>query len=335
MADIVENVLKAEAEKERKFETIEVSKEIDPNVDLGNLLVEDVNSIDNNGYHQSRERCLIEMARDGAQLLFNKIWELPTERKEDAVLAKLPAPTTILPREKPVPKPRPETRFEKFAKMKGMTKRKKDKLVYDDRTGKWKRRHGYDKANEKGKDWLVPYKKTEDSTVDLFEKQSEEKKERVAKNELQRLRNLARASGMKKVPGIGAAPSVKPDKLQLGRQFLTAKKATASIGKFENKLPKEKPVKGGEGKKRKFGPLHGNLDNERSSQLDVLKHLNSNKKVLNETKAANQVIRQEEVDTAKRKKAGETKRMKEGKRSKGAIRKEAKNKNFAKKTEDE
>merc|ERR1719462_150128 len=331
MADVVENVLKAEAEKEQLFKSIEVTKEIDPNVDLGNLLVEDVNSFDNATYHQSREECLIDMARDSAQILFNKIWELPTERKEDAVLAKLPAPTTILPREKPVPKPRPETRFEKFAKMKGMTKRKKDKLVYDEQTGKWKRRHGYDKANDKEKSWLMPYKKNEDSSVDLFEKQAEAKKERVAKNELQRLRNLARASGMKKVPGIGATPSEKPSKLELGRQFLTAKKATASIGKFENKLPKEKPIKGGEGKKRKFAPLHGNLANERSSQLDVLKHLNSNKKILNETKAANQVIRQEEVETAKRKKAGETKRMKEGKRSKGAIRKDAKNKNFAKK----
>ena len=85
-------------------------------------------------------------------------------------------------------------------------------------------------------------------------------------------------------------------------------KATASIGKFENKLPKEKPIKGGEGKKRKFAPLHGNMEGEKSSQLDVLKHLNSNKKILNETKAANQVIRQEEMDQAKRKKAGETKR---------------------------
>ena len=80
------------------------------------------------------------------------------------------------------------------------------------------------------------------------------------------------------------------------------------MGKFENKLSKEKPVKGGEGKKRKFAPLHGNMEGEKSSQLDVLKHLHTDKKILNETKAANQVIRQEEMDQAKRKKAGETKR---------------------------
>ena len=60
--------------------------------------------------------------------------------------------------------------------------------------------------------------------MDLFEKQAEAKKERVAKNELQRLRNLARSSGMKKIPGVGATPSEKPSKLELGRQLLTAKK---------------------------------------------------------------------------------------------------------------
>ena len=78
MADIVENVLKAEAEKEQTFKSIEVIKEIDPCVDLGNLLVEDVNSHDNASYHQSRDQCLLNMARESAQILFNKIWELPT-----------------------------------------------------------------------------------------------------------------------------------------------------------------------------------------------------------------------------------------------------------------
>ena len=78
MADIVESVLRAEAAKEQTFKSIEVSKEIDPGVDLGNLLVEDVNSFDNASYHQAREQCLIDMARDSTQILFNKIWELPT-----------------------------------------------------------------------------------------------------------------------------------------------------------------------------------------------------------------------------------------------------------------
>ena len=84
MADIVENVLKAEAEKEQLFKSIEVSKEIDPCVDLGNLLVEDVNSMDTTTYHQTRELCLLEMARDSTQVLFNKVWELPTGKWQSA-----------------------------------------------------------------------------------------------------------------------------------------------------------------------------------------------------------------------------------------------------------
>ena len=37
-----------------------------------------------------------------------------------------------LPREKPVPKPRPPTKWEKYAREKGINKRKKDKKVWDD-----------------------------------------------------------------------------------------------------------------------------------------------------------------------------------------------------------
>lgn len=30
----------------------------------------------------------------------------------------------------------------------GIKNRKKDKIVYDDQTGSWKRRHGYDRVND-------------------------------------------------------------------------------------------------------------------------------------------------------------------------------------------
>lgn len=30
----------------------------------------------------------------------------------------------------------------------GIQKRKKDKVVFDDQTGSWKRRHGYDRVND-------------------------------------------------------------------------------------------------------------------------------------------------------------------------------------------
>lgn len=72
------------------------------------------------------------MARDNTQLLFNKIWELPTEQVDGVIVAKLPESTYILPREKPIPKPKPLTKWQKFAQEKGITKTKKSKLTWDD-----------------------------------------------------------------------------------------------------------------------------------------------------------------------------------------------------------
>ncbi|KAI3836030.1 hypothetical protein MKX03_037548, partial [Papaver bracteatum] len=59
-----------------------------------------------------------------------------------------PAPTTRLPREKTLPMRRPPTVWETFAKTKGIKNRKKDKVIYDELTHSWKRRHGYDDVNE-------------------------------------------------------------------------------------------------------------------------------------------------------------------------------------------
>jgi regulator of ribosome biosynthesis len=67
----------------------------------------------------TREAFLQELARENTQLLINSIWGLPTERVEDVVVAKFPPPTFTLPREKPVPKPREPTKWEKYAKEKG------------------------------------------------------------------------------------------------------------------------------------------------------------------------------------------------------------------------
>ena len=73
-------------------------------------------------FRDDREGFLLELARDNTQLLINSIWGLPTERVEEVVVAKFPPPTFILPREKPVPVPKPLTKWEKYAKDKGNLK---------------------------------------------------------------------------------------------------------------------------------------------------------------------------------------------------------------------
>lgn len=68
------------------------------------------------------------------QLLINQIWQLPSERVEEAIVVKLPVPTYVLPRARKVPKPKPLTKWEEFAKKKGITKKKKgsSKLKWDE-----------------------------------------------------------------------------------------------------------------------------------------------------------------------------------------------------------
>lgn len=43
----------------------------------------------------------------------------------------------------------------------GIKKRKKDKIVYDEQTGTWKRRYGYDHANDEDKVPIIDAKITD------------------------------------------------------------------------------------------------------------------------------------------------------------------------------
>lgn len=55
---------------------------------------------------------------------------------------------------------------------------------------------------EKEKNWLIEVPQNLDPMTDMYEKKSGEKSEKVAKNELQRLKNIARAKKVK-IPRVG------------------------------------------------------------------------------------------------------------------------------------
>lgn len=74
----------------------------------------------------------------------------------------------------------------------------------------WVPRYGYKRATvEHEKDWVLEVPQNADPYEDQFEKKSEAKSERVAKNELQRLKNIARARKVE-VPGTGLIPTIRP-----------------------------------------------------------------------------------------------------------------------------
>ena len=63
-----------------------------------------------------------------------------------------------MPREKPLPAEKQETKWEKFAKKKGIKDKKKGegKMVYDEEKGEWVPKWGYKGRNKDGEgDWLV------------------------------------------------------------------------------------------------------------------------------------------------------------------------------------
>lgn len=250
-------------------------------------------------FSQSTEDYLLSLTRDNVQLLVNQLWELPTERVEEAIVVKLPKPTYILPRSKRVPKPKPLTKWQKFALEKGIKKKKKSKLSWDDQLQKWVPLYGFQRAAaEKEKNWVLEVPQNANPLEDQFAKKTEAKIERVAKNELQRLRNIAKARNVK-VPRVGITnPDVVSSK-DLSAAVTVARASTASIGRFQDKLPKEKEARGvaaitpGASRKRKMPPVSGSQ--EKSENLAALESVLNKKPKIDVEKAVDRQINLENL----------------------------------------
>lgn len=140
-------------------------------------------------------------------------WRAPTRPARAVPQAQLPAPSTVLPREKRMPDLAPETRWEKFAKAKGIKNKKKERMLWDEQTQEWRPRWGYkvrvlerhallaphccgarvwQRANDDTTPWLIEHKSTDDPHVDPYTVRRVAKKQRVVTNELQHLANLVR-----------------------------------------------------------------------------------------------------------------------------------------------
>lgn len=197
------------ADSKPDFKPVTVEKPIPTTFDLGNLATFDPNPLDNDKLenNETKNEYLKEVARDNAQLLINQILSLPlkatteshgslTGQNSTMALIQLPEPSTELPREKAIPKEKPMTKWEKFAKIKGIKAKAKDgKMMYDEATGEWVPKWGY-KGNNKKLDsqWLVEIdekvKGTEDELIDPRKLARDERKRLIKKNLAQQKRNM-------------------------------------------------------------------------------------------------------------------------------------------------
>lgn len=86
--------------------------------DVGNLSAYDPSPINQAEYAPlHRDAKCLEVATAMTQELVAQLFSLPSEAVQGGRLAQLPQPSTLLPREKPIPKPKPLTKWQKFAQV--------------------------------------------------------------------------------------------------------------------------------------------------------------------------------------------------------------------------
>ncbi|GFQ03086.1 ubiquitin carboxyl-terminal hydrolase 5 [Phtheirospermum japonicum] len=108
------------------------------------------------------------------------------------------------------PKPRPPTKWEEFANKTryraGIQKRHKEKAVFDEQTGTWKRRYGYDRVNDGNDIPIIEAKASDELGTDPFAERCKEKKSKVDKQEKNRLHNLKQAQKVGALPRFSFLP---------------------------------------------------------------------------------------------------------------------------------
>lgn len=95
----------------------------------------------------------------------------------------LPGSKVVLPREKPIPKEKPKSRWEKFREEKGLPARqKRSRMIFDPITNDWVPRYGTGskKKIEEEHNWLME-DKASNGGVDPFTKKKQEKSMELAK----------------------------------------------------------------------------------------------------------------------------------------------------------
>ncbi len=210
---------------------------------------------------KDRESILYKTATRDMQKLLNKLFKLPkaslstltssgdkgsTESGASLVnLVTLPDPIHRVPRQKPPPAPRPETKWERFARMKGIKKNKRERMVWDETSNEWRPRYGYKRVNDENDVPFIEHGPNDDPYEDPFQAKRDEKKLRVLKNKERQLKNQEFRQGKtKKVPsGIPKALGVGRT-MQLGKEgtkevLEKAQVSTASMGKFDRRRKNE------------------------------------------------------------------------------------------------
>ena len=285
--------------------------------DTRRLVIIDSNNILNpkNNEKELTETIMINKAKqnyiDFASSLFDILNKQQGEEKEDLDYDKAPDELTLpeniitLPRSLPIPIPKPPTKWEKYKMEKGITQRKRSRMVYSEEVGDWVPRWGKGsiKQIQDSMNWVMEDK---EAGVNPFEQKSNEKliakakqKKRQIKNEEFAKKYLAQKKGIsnnneknegnninkqhisKKMRKAFKAQKeierLNEDKKNLGKRLEQVQKSTRSMGNFDKKLKNEKEINLLK-KKRVSKDILIDKSKEKSRDQRILDNILKNKK---------------------------------------------------------
>lgn len=228
-----------------------------------------------------KEGELRDAAVKTGQSLIQAIFSLPVEDSEYGPLVSLPDKDGIkLPRAQRIPEPKPETKWEKYAREKGIKNTKKDRMVYDEENDVYRPRYGYKSIKSVIDDTpVVEIKGNMDPYADPWAEAKKEKVENKNKNLKRQLKNqeanLRRTGKAPKksqesqsdVTPFGAlkgGDGGKRSKGDLKKLMQFAQSSSASMGNFDQLKKGEAPIKKIIGKKRAFKDNMGSVQEENS-----------------------------------------------------------------------
>ena len=306
---------------ETKIQTPQQTQEKRENIffDTRRLVIIDSNNILNpkNNEKELTETIMINKAKqnyiDFASSLFDILNKQQGEEKEDLDYDKAPDELTLpeniitLPRSLPIPIPKPPTKWEKYKMEKGITQRKRSRMVYSEEVGDWVPRWGKGsiKHIQDSMNWVMEDK---EEGVNPFEQKSNEKQLAKAKQMKRQIKNeefakkyLAEKKGnsnqinnngndnnsvpkqhiSKKMRKAFKAQKeiqrLNEDKKNLGKRLEQVQKSTRSMGNFDKKLKNEKEINLLK-KKRVSKDILIDKSKEKSRDQRILDNILKNKK---------------------------------------------------------
>ena len=250
--------------------------------DTRRLVIVDSNNLLNSKKNETEltETIMMNKAKqnyiDFASSLFDILNKQQGEEKEDLDYDKAPDELTLpesiitLPRSLPIPIQKPMTKWEKYKMEKGITQRKRGRMVYSEEVGDWVPRWGKGSVKhiQDSMNWVMEEK---EPGVNPFEQKSNEKQIAKAKQMKKQIKNeefakkyLAQKRGIsnnneknegnninkqhisKKMRKAFKAQKeierLNEDKKNLGKRLEQVQKSTRSMGNFDKKLKNEKEV---------------------------------------------------------------------------------------------